>query len=316
MGHYVYDPASGKSDYTGNVGLSHYATVVHDNKMWLSGYPGSKLFVFDCTKPISLSSGGPSAGAVSADAAGNNPRMLGNLSKSKCHKMYGAAVGASGLIYFGGRWMRTGNGGGLGWWDPKTNKEDGIWEEFSAQMITHLTATDGGKYIAISTRKVQDITLKKPTPNEGKLFVFDDAKKKIIHEITVVEGIDGPGAIAWAGGHRVIGWTHDPANPEKSILYGVDAEKGTVVWRIPLPFKLPLKIGGNQEEAWDFRLAPDGNIWTFMGTDGKTLVRIDPKTAKIEAITKVDRAGKIAFSGNDVYLAGTKSLRRIRGVAR
>ncbi|MFT4546711.1 MAG: hypothetical protein ACI8XO_001618 [Verrucomicrobiales bacterium] len=52
-----------------------------------------------------------------------------------------------------------------------------------------------------------------------------------------------------------------------------------------------------------------------MGSDGKTLVRIDPKSVKIEAIAKVKCAGRLGFSGQDVYLGGTKELRRIRGIA-
>ena len=268
--------------------------------------------MFDCIRPPSEPVLG--VGPNSDQPEDSNPRFLGRLGKSRCHKMYGAAVGASGRIYFGGRWMRTGNGGGLGWWEPSSGEEDGIWEPFSAQMIAHLCPANGGRHIAISTRKVQDLTLKKPTPNEGKLFVFEDAGKKLVREITVVEGVAGPGPIAWAGGGRVIGWTDDPGDDKASILWGADVEKGEVVWRLPLPYALPVEIGSNQEEAWDFRLAPDGKIWTFMGAAGKTLVKIDPRTVEIEAVAEVDKGGRLAFSGEDVYLAGGKALRRIEGI--
>ncbi|MFT4546710.1 MAG: hypothetical protein ACI8XO_001617 [Verrucomicrobiales bacterium] len=45
-----------------------------------------------------------------------------------------------------------------------------------------------------------------------------------------------------------MGCTDDPANEQNSILCGADIEKGAVTGRMPLPFKLPAKIGGNQEE--------------------------------------------------------------------
>lgn len=315
-GHYIFDPKTGKSMYMGKTGLSHYATVIHDNKIWLSGYPSSKLYMFDCAKPwnVRTQGDGPGKALPPPEAPGNNPRLLGRLGESGCHKMYGAAAGASGHLYFGGRWMRTGNNGGFGWWDPKTNKEAGIWKPFSAHQITFLCAAGEGKYIVISTLGIKDTILKTPTPKEGKLFIFDDAKKQIVREITVVEGVRGPGPIVWAGGNRVMGWTNDPSDDQKSILYGADVEKGEVAWKMSLPYKLPVVIGSNQEEGWDFRLGPDGRLWTFMGKDGKTLVRIDPRTAKIEPVAVVTRGGRLAFSSSDIYLSGTTHIRRIRGV--
>ena len=316
-GNYIYDPLNGECTYMGKIPLSHYATVVHRNKIWMSGYPSSPVYVFDCAKPWNVRTlgGGPGSKLASHESPGSNPRMLGRLKESGCHKMYGAAAGASGSIYFGGRWIRNGSGGGLGWWDPVAGKGAGLWKPFSNQQVAYMCPAGEGKYIVISTKRQLDTVLKKPKPSEGVLLVFDDAKKKIVREITVVKGVLGPGPIAWAGGNRVIGWTNDPADGNKSILYGVDVEKGLVAWKTPLPFKLPLKIGSNQKEHWDFRLGPDGRIWTFMGKDAKTLVRIDPRTAVVEGVAKVSIAGRLAFSLPDVYLSGTTFLRRIRGVA-
>ncbi len=316
-GNYIYDPASGKSTYMGKTSLSHYATAISDGKIWMSGYPSSSLYVFDYTKPWNVLMQGPGPGTElpSHKSPDSNPRLLGRLSKSGCHKMYGAAVGASGRVYFGGRWIRNGNGGGFGWWDSSTGKDDGFWKPFSNHQIAFLCAAGGGKYIVISTKRQKDTVLKKPTPSEGKLFIFDDAKKEIVGEITVVKGVSGPGPIAWAGGNRVIGWTNDPSDAKKSILYGVDVEKRQLAWTVGLPFKLPIVIGSNQKEGWDFRLGPDGRIWTFMGPNGKTLVRIDPQTATVKAVAQVTRGGRLAFSGSDVYMSGTTFLRRIRGVA-
>ena len=150
------------------------------------------------------------------------PRLIGRFAKSRCHKMFGAAVGASGHLYFGGRWMRNGNGGGLGWWDPIAGTEDGIWESFSNQQIEYVTPAGGGRFIVLSTLRVNDTVLRKPTLRERKLVVFDDAAKKIVREITVAERVPGSGPIASAGGTRVIGWTTNPAKPQTSLLYGAD----------------------------------------------------------------------------------------------
>ncbi len=315
-GHFIFDPKTGKSSYMGKTRLSHYATVIHDNKVWLSGYPASTLYMFDCAKPwnVMMRGEGPGKALTPHESPDSNPRLLGRFAESGCHKMYGAAAGASGHLYFGGRWMRTGSHGGFGWWDPATNKEAGLWKPFSPQQVTHVCSAGNGKHIVISTKAVRDTVLKKPTPTEGKLFVFDDASKQIVREITVVKNVAGPGPIVWAGGNRVIGWTYDPADTNKSILYGVDVEQGQVVWKVQVPYKLPVRIGSNQEEAWDFRMGPDGRIWTFMGPRNRTLVRIDPLTAVVQPVTQVPLGGRLAFSGRDVYLSNTTHIRRIRGV--
>ena len=319
-GNYIYDPASGTSTYLGAMLLSHYSTLIHDNKVWMSGYPGARLYVYDLSKPWNMGSGseGPGSEPIKPESPESNPQLVGSYGKSGCHKIYSAAVGASGHVYGGGRWMRTGTGGGLGWWDAKAKKEDGFWKPVSNHAIAYMCSVSDGKYIVISTKREKDNLLNKPIPNEGKLFIVNDAKKEIVREITPVKNVPGPGPIVWAGGNRVIGMSFDPSNAQGSILYGVDVEKGEVSWSAPLPYKLPLASNFNQKEQWDFRLGPDGKIWTFLGNDVKmtTLVRIDPQTVKVEAIATVSMGGRLAFSGSDVYLSGTTYLRRVRGVVR
>jgi len=68
-------------------------------------------------------------------------------------------------------------------------------------------------------------------------------------------------------------------------------------------------IGSNQQEAWDFRLGPDGKAWTFAGN---VLVRIDPRDASIEPAGGLARPGPLAFSGGRIYLGVTPAVRRIR----
>jgi len=221
-----------------------------------------------------------------------------------------------------GRWRehypvyrkRAGNGGGLSWWNPTSNRDAGLCKPFSNHQIAYLCAAGDGCHIVISTVRVGDLVLKKPTPREGRLFVFDDTKKEIVREITVEKGVRGPGPIAWAGDNRAIGWTNDPRNGRKSILYGVDVEQGVVAWRKSLPFKLPIVIGSNQKVRWDFRRGPDGHIWTFMGRNANILVGIDPITGAVEGVAQVSRGGRLAFSSSDIYISGSTFLRRIRNV--
>ena len=59
-----------------------------------------------------------------------------------------------------------------------------------------------------------------------------------------------------------------------------------------------------------FDLGPDGNVYTFYDD---LLVRINPETLTITALSRVGATGFIAFSGKDIYLSGETRFRRVRG---
>jgi hypothetical protein len=225
--------------------------------------------------------------------------------------MYAAAVGADGRIYFGGQWIRSGSAGGLAWYDPKTEKAGGFWEPFSTYQITHMAAAADGRYIVISTKRVEDTLLGKPKPKQGRLFAFDTKDAKIVREFDPVMDAKGSGPIVAVGGTRVLGWTVNGEDTQTSVLYGADVEAGTVAFRVVLPYPLPVSIGSNQQEAFDFRLGPDGKVWTVIDN---RIVRIDPKDASIQVVGRVAKGGRLAFSGKDVYLGAGPTLRRITGL--
>jgi hypothetical protein len=250
-----------------------------------------------------------------ADKA-SNPRRVAYLGKEDVagtHKMYAAAVGADGRVYFGGRWMRKGSGGGLAWFDPKTGEVGGTWRPFSNYQIGYMTAAADGRYVVISTHGVSDTLLDKPKPDQGKLFMYDTTTRGIVRDVEPVAKARGAGLVLAVGGSRVFGWTEDPEDAKSSLLYGVDVSTGQVEFRKRLLFPLGVPIGGNQQEAFDFRLGPDGFVWTFMGG---ALVRLDPKDGSIRPVGRVHPGRPIAFAGNDLYLGGEAALRRVKGAAR
>jgi hypothetical protein len=313
-GNFLYDPASRKSVHMGKIQLSHYATAVLDGKIYMSGYPTSPLYVYDPSKPWTAGKE-KSPGKIYRDhEPGSNPRRMEYLGKQDLagtHKMYAAVTGADGRVYFGGKWIRNGAAGGLAWWDPEQQKAGGLWKPFSNYQITHMTTAEKNRLLVISTRRVSDSLLGKPKPKQGRLFVYDTSTHEIVREIDPVADANGAGLVVGVGEPRVIGWTENPAESKTSILYGADAVTGEVAFRKTLPVRLPVRIGSNQQEPFDFRLGPDGMVWTFMG---RTLVRIDPDDATVHPVGTVGRGGPIAFSGGDVYMGGTTELRRIGGV--
>ena len=312
-GNFLFDPKTGKSEHMGKIHLSQYATVVHDGKVWMSGYPSSPVYVYDPAKPWTVGKRVAGTKVMEDGTPGSNPRRLTNLKDSGAHKMY-AAVAANGKLWFGGRWYRTGAAGGIGWYDPRDGTSGGFWKPFSNYQVNYMTAANDGKLLVISTHRIDDPLLNKPKPEQGALFFLDTASGQLVGEkVEPVARAKGPGPILGVGGSRVIGWTENPGDEKSSILYGVDVNTRQVLFRKSLPFPLPVRIGGNQQDRWDFRLGPDGKIWTFMGM-GETLVRIDPKDASVEVVGQLKNGGPIAFSGRDLYLGGGESLRRVKAV--
>jgi hypothetical protein len=312
-GNFIYDPKTNQAKHLGKCHLSHYATAFLDGKVYMSGYPTSPLYVFDPNQPWTAGTVAGNRVIDDKDAAAN-PRqllLLGGKELAGTHKMYAAATGANGQVYFGGEWMRDGACGGLAWYDPKTGTASGMWRPFSNYQITHLAAAGDGKVVVISTRRVEDTVLKKPKPDQGALFFLDTATNELRPMFEPLKGVKGTGPILSAGGSRVIGWTTDPADEKKSILYAVDVREPKVLYTKALPYALPVAIGSNQQENWDFRIGPDGWAWTFVN---EALVRIDPASGDVQPVGKV-AAGRIAFSEGRVYLGGTTALRRIKDFA-
>ena len=313
-GMFLFDPKTGTCRHPGKIGLSHYATAVAGGRIYMSGYPSSPLYVYDPDRPWTAGAVGPDGRVVRDEDTGANPRLLFRMNTwAGTHKMYAAGVGADGSVWFGGRWIRNGAAGGLAWFDPDTGKADGFWKPLSNHQVCFMTTARGGRTLVLSTLRRDDPLLGKPKPAEGKLILVDTASKQIVGDVIPVPGVRGPGPVVGVGGGRVIGWTNDPEDAKRSVLYGVDVAERKVFWRKTLPHALPVQIGSNQKEPFDFRLGPDGRVWTFIA--GR-LVRIDPADASIAVLGRVDRGGRLAFAGGDVYLAGTTALRRIREIGK
>ncbi|MGD8237425.1 MAG: hypothetical protein PVH68_02630, partial [Armatimonadota bacterium] len=129
-GNFVYDPKTDEGKHLGKIHLSHYATAFHDGRIYMSGYPTSPLYVYDPTKPWTAGTFVNNR-VIQDDDEAANPRMLlrlGTQELAGTHKMYAAATGADGKVYFGGRWVRNGACGGLAWYDPKSGEAGGLWE--------------------------------------------------------------------------------------------------------------------------------------------------------------------------------------------
>jgi len=306
-----FDPATGRRTTLGPT-MSIYSLCRYEDKVYLCGYPSSQVWIYDPAKPwtVGKATDDPPS-ALPADeevAAGptTNPAKVAVLKEfTKVHMPYGGAVpGADGRVYFGGKIIRIGNGGGLGWWDTKTQSPGGFFEPFSAYQIFWMCSADKGRYIICSTKPVEDDNNPGFRPERGRLFVYDTQTHQVLHQVDH-DSWEIPGYIAEAQPGRVMGYTR---GPQGGLLYGFDLAAGKVLWTRPVPRPPVTSFAAIRRWNYTFAQGPDGFVWATM--DG-ILARIDPATAEVRVVGKMPDA-QLVFLGNDVYVAGSTRFRRIK----
>jgi outer membrane protein assembly factor BamB len=146
---------------------------------------------------------------------------------------------------------------------------------------------------------------------EGLLFCWDTKKHDFLYKKSVFgNSMPGPIEEALPGG-LVIGHTTG-GDKSPGLLYGLRADTGEILWQKQVPVKPITAFASVRRHNYAFRRGPDGFIWTFFDN---TLVRIDPRNAKIEPVGEVfGNPVQIAFANDGVYVAGSGNLRRIRGL--
>jgi hypothetical protein len=331
LGLFVYDPKTEKVIRTGKMGASVPVLAQLGDITYASCYPRAVLFEIDWKKPF----------------GNGNPKRLASVGNdgSGVHRALAITTDvADGKVYICGGWQRNGEGGGLGWWDPKIQKAGGTHEGMGNYRTTHMTTTGNGRYVVLSTRAVFDQETQTPAPNTAKIFVFDTEAQKLA-SFETIPGAAHTGAVAGVDGNRVLALTLSPEPADKpwnergSVLYAFDAVTGKIEWQKPLPYAIGFLINENYDNSvpFDFKKGPDGMVWTFTGGaqtvvdpernwglayEDSRLVRIDPKDGAIQVVGWVGPAGRFTFQGRDLYLTGgskyhikdAEYLRRIRNV--
>ena len=319
VGTFIFDPKTDRATYCGpRVGLAPYTSIVCGDKLYLSGYSGGHLFVFDPVRDWTLGKGGPPGNPAPNQAdMRSNPRYLGDFDKTtRVGLMHSSALGEDGKLYFGGFGLRHYTGGGVGWYDPKTRKMDGFWQPLSGYAVQWIAPALDARLIVISTICAADELKNNRAPEEAKLFVYDVSAQKIAREIVPVAMGRTTGLITEVTPGRLLGLTLDREDPKRSILYGVDLATGEVLFTKALPS--PVSVDAYWPHWVDpsyeyhaFARGPDGFVWTYLKD---VLVRIDPKDAGVRVVGKVDPVGWPTFVGRDLYLSGNEQLRRIRNI--
>jgi len=276
------------SDYT----MLNYTKENGDKVIYMSGYPKGVLFEYDYSKPWTQQKHTFTPGDEVTDFHDQslNPRWCGSFgfNGSGIHKAFASATGADGYVYFGGQNIRTGNSGGLGWYNPNAHSENtqddmnGTWQEFSNYAISDMSAVSDAKYIAISTIPVTDNLLNKPKADNGRLFLFDVYKKEIVAFWDPLKDLKlKTGDIINTDGPYILGFTHD--SDYNGYIYRINMLNGKLDYRIKIEDADIYTSAGDK-----LKLDKDGNVHFFLKG---TLSSIDPVSGNIRVGNKYIELG-------------------------
>jgi hypothetical protein len=324
-GFFMYDPKTDNVEVTGLQTISHYATAEHNGSLYMSGYPNSITYAYDLSKEWTQEATrwSPTSTPLAGNNSAQNPRFIDYLNKgtvregSGVHAVKSSVVGADGLIYIAGEWRRNGKGGGLEWYNPEDDSYDGISEIFSNYRVENMVVVNSGKQIILSTKGVRDDVLSKPTPTEGRIFVFDVATKQITNSFDPLPESITTGEIVASDGPYILGLsTVQETVPfrKDSYFYRLNTESGELDYKITLNYESLFGVGDMYSNG---AMGPKGRYWTYLG---RKLTTIDPFSGEVTVVGKlkkegVNQYGGFAFSGDDLYLNYSSSLRRAVGVA-
>jgi hypothetical protein len=299
---FLYDPARNRFEVLpGKFPVSGPCIETVGGKVYLMGYPGGTFLEYDPARPWTLGDD-PTKRKPPIESPESNPRMVFQFSRlddeSPSHHLVASAVGADGLIYFGGHVERKAVGGGIGWWDVQAGKPGSLRQPFLVQDCAGLAAAYDRNRIVYSSRVVDDPAGKIPTPTGAKLFVLDVKTKKLMAEHTPFPGIKSTGAIV-ASNQLVHGFAMTEGRWQS---YTFDLDAGKLTTTRPIPFE-----GAPSHPCW----GPDGRIWLFVGS---ALVTFDPSSGLFRPHGTVDEPAPFLFHGRDLYLTGQPGLRRVRNI--
>jgi hypothetical protein len=290
QGFFRYDPITKKTTFYGAHGPSRGPRVVVDDKVYISGYPNGVTFVYDPNKPWTSNRRLEEAedkGTLSAEELATiNPRKLGTFQDAGAHYSYFLIPSQNGRIYFGGRRERNGTGGGVGWYDPKTNTFGGHHENLGTLTPRGMVVLDDIARIVYSGELTKDPTQPDLKPDTAQLVVYDMDLKEL-ERLTVKPGMKNTGLLLkGAKPGEFIGISED-----EGVLYRYDLKNKKVLdWKT-----LPEGGIGNNS----FTQSKDGMWWGVMGGQ---LVRLDPATLEIKSFGKFDNPpGLLAWDGDKLF---------------
>lgn len=319
-GHIQYDTNTEQVINSSKLPLNpHGLLKLSTGKTVVSGYPNGQTYMIDPYAPWTRQPENyhPSTPLLDDKARGHNPEWIFEANTVAGLKNARAIAEADGKIFIAGNRARDGsNGGGLQWAsldDPYTVL--GGWHEQTENYQFHSMVSVDNKYIALSGKGVLATNL--PTPTEGRLFIVDATNGQIVRTQDPISTSMTAGAIVSAnnGKYEVIGTTSwEDSGNNHAYIYKVDASTGEMVYLKDYVNVTNSSFGIGTSTAYDFKMGPDGFIYTYFNIYGLPILsRVEPTIGGVELIGNVG-TGRIAFIDDTIYIGTGSKLTKVEGV--
>ncbi len=289
-GFFRYNPADGSTTPYGPHGASRVVLALMNSAVYIVGYPNGILHHFDPSKPWTAN------GADQTHDPKANPRWLGNFAQPSAHYPAALIPSDNGRLYYAGRRERVGVGGGVGYYEPTTNKYAGHYQNLSFLDPQGLVVLDRIKRVVYSGRLHDDPAQPGKTPSQAELVIYDADLNELERQIVKPELRDTGQIFPTADPSIIIGLVKG-----EHAIYRYDiAARKLLAWQ-----PLAGTIGAVTQRS-------DRSLWIIVNY---TLARIDPTTL---AIDKVGSSGEIpadaehlTWQGKDLYFTVHEQLYRI-----
>jgi len=319
-GLWAFNPKTKGFEHLGMFSGSLASGLVVGDAVYLACYPGgSGCWRWDPAQPWTQGRSGEGQPPVREDDPAANPRRLKPWEKPGNFQFpFFVAQGSDRALYAFCHGERSDKGSILSWRELDTGKGGFLREPLEVYDVSGMCTALGGTKLVLSTFSVSG-DKGQPKPPEGRLFIIDAATRRVEWFMDPLKGVDccgfvaetKPGKLILATDDRV-GWEHQrwkEGEHRGSYLYSVDMTSRKVTRVVAFRGVL----ASRREYSWlvDFRTGTDGQVYTFYDD---SLVRIDPDTLTVTALSKVGKTGFLTFAGNDVYLSGAPCFRRVANV--
>ncbi len=275
------DPKSGKTELlgVGCHGAEVYSFLNMGPRLWMAAYTGCAMAYYDPSKPWNVGEGPE-----------NNPRRLKSYSRY-AHRPYCMSPAPDGKkILIGGIPDYGLLGGSLIVFDPDTLEIENEYRNvIQDQSIVGLCLTADG--LVCGGSSIGGGGGSHPTEKEGKLFLWDYAKREKVFETVPVPGAGGVTNLVKGPDNLIYGFAGD-------TLLVFDPKARRVVHTEKLPYGGGPMLSG-------FGLAPNGKLIALLGGN---IVEITPGTFTHRSLAKYEGgiSAGMAIVGNTVYF-GSKS---------
>lgn len=300
---------------------SCYTVAAVGKMVFIAGYPGTRLVVYDTAKPQTSKESLPGKPGIPMESDEANPRLVASLMGSTGGAHVGACLvpTSDGRVYLFARRHRYFYGFALASCDAE-GRETRVFDDegaFNHLQIGWMSPMDKGDKLLIATRVQYNKQIPGTAAEEGALFIYDVKTQKIVGKHAPLPKVKSLLGVVQTGPDEVVGVGQLESG--SSVIYRFNTRTGkteqtrtvraTVCGTAQGDMAVPVRSNG-------FVVGPDGWVWAG-ATDEHTntlIFRINPKDLACKPVGNLvqDQYNRLLFSGGQLYTTGGAAVQRIK----